>query len=127
MAGTPSKPLAGVHVIVVDDHDDTRGVLEQALQFQGALVTSVATAREALAAVGEADVVVSDLVMPREDGVWLLEQINRQPRRIPVIVLTGFTASQQPRLAAAPFALKLLKPVDPFALGAEILNVLARR
>jgi len=43
-----------------------------------------------------------------------------------VIVLTGFVASQRPRLAAAPFALKLLKPVDLFDRSSEILKVLAR-
>ena len=120
-------PLSGVHVLIVDDHDDTRDILEQTLRFQGAIVTSVATAREALAAVPRATIVVADFVMPGEDGVWLLEQINQRPSPVPVIALTGLAESQHRRLAAAPFARKLLKPVDPFDLGAEILRVLNMR
>jgi len=120
-------PLSGIHVLIVDDHDDTRDILEQTLRFQGAIVTSVATAREALTAVPQAAIVVADFVMPGDDGVWLLEQINQRPRPVPVIALTGLAESQHPRLAAAPFTRKLLKPVDPFDLGAEILQVLKIR
>ena len=101
-----------------------RDILEQTLRFQGAIVTSVATAREALTAVPQAAIVVADFVMPGEDGVWLLEQINQRPKPVPVIALTGLAESQHPRLAAAPFARKLLKPLDPFDLGTEIVQVL---
>jgi len=60
LRGRTSEPLAGIHVLIVDDHDDTRDLLEQTLRFQGAIVTSVATAREALAAVPEAAIVVAE-------------------------------------------------------------------
>jgi two-component system response regulator HydG len=89
----------------------------------GATVTAVALAREALDLVATSDVIVTDLAMPGEDGVWLLEQVNEQPRPIPVIVVSGFAESQVPRLAQAPFARKLLKPVDPFRLSEVILEV----
>jgi CheY-like chemotaxis protein len=93
----------------------------------GATVTAVALAREAVDLVPEADVIVTDLAMPGEDGVWLLEQVNGHQQPIPVIVVSGFAESQVPRLAQAPFARKLLKPVGPWRLAEVILDVVRGR
>jgi CheY-like chemotaxis protein len=118
-------PLTGIRVLIAEDHDDTRNILEQVLKHMGAAVTAVALAREALASVGAADIIVTDLLMPGEDGVWLLEQVNGHPRPIPVIVVSGFAERQVPRLAEAPFARKLLKPIDPWELG-DIIRAVVR-
>jgi CheY-like chemotaxis protein len=37
--------LAGIRILVVDDHADSREVLAQTLSFEGATVTAVSTAR----------------------------------------------------------------------------------
>ena len=50
--------------------------------------------------------------MPDEDGVWLLEQVNQQPRPIPVLLITGHAEQHIPRLAQASFTRKLVKPID---------------
>jgi CheY-like chemotaxis protein len=121
-----SEILAGVRVVLVEDHEDSRDVLEQMLRFSGALVTSVATARAALDTLPQADIVLTDLSMPGEDGIWLLDRVNAQPRPIPVIVITGFAETQDPRLAGAPFARKLLKPIDPWDLCQIVAEVLQR-
>lgn len=116
--------LTGIRIVIAEDHDDTRDILEQVPRHMGATVTAVALAREALDMVTAADIIVTDLAMPHEDGVWLLEQVNQQPRPIPVIVVSGFAESHVPRLAQAPFARKLLKPVDPWRLAEVIVEVL---
>ena len=121
------EPLAGIRLVIAEDHDDTRDVLEQVLRRLGATVTAVALAREALGMVTEADIIVTDLAMSEEDGVWLLEQVNQHPRPIPVIAVSGAAESQVPRMAQAPFARKLLKPVDPWALADVIAEVLHGR
>jgi CheY-like chemotaxis protein len=118
-----TEPLAGIRIVIAEDDDDNRDILEQVLRHLGATVTAVALAREALDMVLDADIIVTDLAMPEEDGVWLLEQVNQHPRPIPVIVVSGFAESQVPRLAQAPFARKLLKPVDPWRLAEVILEV----
>jgi CheY-like chemotaxis protein len=117
--------LAGIRIVVAEDHADSRDVLEQVLRHLGATVTAVALAREALGMVAVTDIIVTDLQMPDEDGVWLLEQVNQHPRPIPVIVVSGFAECQVPRLAEAPFARKLLKPVNPWDLGEIIRDVLS--
>ena len=85
-----ADPLTGIRIVIAEDHDDTRDILEQVLRHLGAEVTASPLAREALAMVLAADIIVTDLQMPGEDGVWLLEQVNQQPRPIPVISVSGF-------------------------------------
>jgi len=117
--------LTGVRVVVVEDHGDSREILEEMLRFCGAIVTTAATALDALAAVPDADILVTDFALPPgEDGVWLLEQVNGHRQPIPVILVSGFAENQDRRLAAAPFARKLLKPIEPERLCEEIAKVL---
>jgi len=126
LGGTMPRSLAGIRVLVVEGDDDSREVFDQALTYQGATVTAVSTAREALALLPKADIVLTDFAMPGADGVWLLEQVNQQSRPIPVIAFSGHDESQEPRLGAAPFAGKLLKPLDFTQVCAEIAVVLGR-
>jgi CheY-like chemotaxis protein len=122
-----SQALAGVKILVVEDDDDSREILAHALTLEGATVTAVSAAREALARLPKTDIVLTDFAMPGDDGVWLLDQVNQQSRRILVIAISGYAESQEPRLAAATFAGKLLKPLDFDQLCAEIAVVLSNR
>jgi CheY-like chemotaxis protein len=122
-----SQTLAGIQVLVVEDDDDSREILAHALTLEGATVTAVSAAREALARLPKADIVLTDFAMPGDDGVWLLEQVNQQTRRIPVIAISGYAESQEPRLAAAPFTRRWLKPLDFDQVCADIAAVLGDR
>jgi CheY-like chemotaxis protein len=123
MADRPPS-LNGARVVLVEDHGDTLELVQTVLRDLGAAVTAVVTAREALAVVGEADIIVTDYKLPEEDGLWLLENVNKQPRPVPVLLVSGFSQQQVPRLADAPFARQLLKPIDPWQLGRIIGDVL---
>ena len=118
--------LDGIRVILVEDHEDSREVMEQSLHLQGAAVTSVSSAREALARVPDADIIVTDLALPGEDGVWLCEQVRQRPRPVPVIAFSGYTEEQVPGMKQAGFARTLLKPLEPGELGKVIFEVLRR-
>lgn len=121
-----AEALNRVRVLVVEDHTDSRDMLEQALQFLGAQVIAVSTAEAAAARLADADIVVTDYALPGHNGVWLLEQIGASRPGIPAILLSGFAASQVPAVAAAPFTLRILKPIDPLELGRRIATVLER-
>jgi CheY-like chemotaxis protein len=116
--------LTGIRIVIAEDHDDTRYIVEHVLRHLGATVTGAPSAREALAMVPEADIILTDFSMPEHDGVWLLEQVNQHPRPIPVISVSGFAEQHVPRLAQARFARKLLKPVDAWELAELIVEVL---
>ena len=116
----PPKLLAGLRILVVDDHEDSRDLLQQAFAFLGADVKTAVTAEEAMESVTTTDVVVTDFALKGNDGVWLLAQINASPRPIPVILLSGFVEPQAAAMAEPAFALTLLKPVDPIDLAQKI-------
>jgi ATP-binding cassette, subfamily B, bacterial len=117
---------AGMRVLVVDDHDDARDLLDQVLTYAGATVRLAATAREAVEALADIDVVVTDYSMPGETGVWLLERARERPQPLPVIVVTGYADLHATELAGAPFARILRKPVDPWRLCRVIRDVVRR-
>jgi CheY-like chemotaxis protein len=124
MAYEVIQSLLGVRVLVVEDHDDSRDILEQVLSHAGAHVVAVSNARAALSLVSDVDIVVTDFAMPGEDGCWLLRQVEGGPHRVPVIVVTGFGDNDVRR---APFARVLSKPTDPWRLCADIREVLEQR
>lgn len=114
------RPLESVRVLVVDDDEDSREMIRLTLEAQGARATCVAGAREALAEIRREppNVVVSDLVMPGEDGHAFLKKVRALPRnrggRIPAVALTAVT-TREARVASrqAGFHYHLDKPVDP--------------
>jgi CheY-like chemotaxis protein len=112
--------LVGIRVLVVEDHDDSRDMLEQVLQHLGALVVTSRSADEALVHLGEVDVVVTDIAMPGHDGFWLLHEVRRRERPVPVIAVSGYSDLQERALREAAFAMVLRKPIDPWVLCREV-------
>jgi two-component system, NtrC family, response regulator AtoC len=78
-------------VLVVDDEQSLRKVLAATLSREGYEVQVAADGEEALAALERdgADVIVTDLVMPRMDGLSLLRRVVQKHPDIPVIVITA--------------------------------------
>lgn len=120
------QPLRGVHVLLVEDHRDTRDVYEQVLTALGAVVMATSGADAAVPHLPEADVVVTDIAMPDRDGVWLLEKARKKVPDVPVIAVSGHVPERSARIANAAFDLLLLKPVDPWKLGADVVAVLRK-
>src|SRR5207237_8261669 len=73
--------LDGIRVLVVDDARDVREAVTDILAEDGAKVTAVGSAEEALTALqGERpDVLLSDLAMPGKGGYWLIGQVRALP------------------------------------------------
>jgi two-component system nitrogen regulation response regulator GlnG len=80
-------------VWVVDDDQSIRWVLEKALGRDGFDVRAFSSARECLRAlsVDEPDVLVSDIRMPGESGIELLQQVKVDHPAMPVIIMTAFS------------------------------------
>ena len=121
----PHQPLRLFHILVVEDHDDSRDILDQILRHAGAAVTAVANARDALLMAGVVDAIVTDLAMPDADGRWLLAQIEARQYRVPVIAVTDHLEHYHDLLGAR-FTRVLKKPIDPDRLVAELLDVIRR-
>lgn len=80
-------------VWIVDDDQSIRWVLERALQREGFEVRAFGMARECLTALEtEApQVLVSDIRMPGQSGLDLLQQIKVRKPGMPVIIMTAFS------------------------------------
>jgi CheY-like chemotaxis protein len=119
--------LVGIRVLVVEDHDDSRDLLEQVLEHVGALVVAARSAEEALTHLGDVDVVVTDIAMPGHDGFWLLHEVQRHHPSLPVIAVSGYSDLQERALREAAFARVLRKPIDPWVLPREVAAVVRPR
>jgi DNA-binding NtrC family response regulator len=85
------------HILVVDDDADERSDLAEIVKSFGYQVTTAADGREALSQLANlpASAILTDLVMPRMDGVALLKELAARGDRTPVVVLTGFGSVDQ--------------------------------
>ena len=110
--------LDGVRVLVVDDAPFVRQVVTDILEHQGATVTAVGSADEALAALqGERpDVLLSDLMMPGKGGYWLIGQVRALPPEdggaTPAAALTAYSGPEhRASVLRAGFQYHVEKPV----------------
>ncbi|AUX35400.1 MULTISPECIES: sigma-54 dependent transcriptional regulator [Sorangium] len=119
----------GARVLVVDDEASARSGLEKLLRQEGYVVDAAADGAAALEIAAERppDVVVTDLKMPKMDGVTLLGKLRAQDPALPVIVVTAFgdvsSAVQAMRAGAEDY---LTKPVDFDALLVSLERALER-
>jgi len=116
------------HLLVVDDDERIRGLLQKFLMRNGFLVTiarSAAQARRLLAGL-EFDLVVLDVMMPGEDGIELTRAL-RQSMSVPILLLTarGETASRIEGFEAGADDY-LVKPFEPKELLLRINAILRR-
>jgi CheY-like chemotaxis protein len=119
--------LGGVRVLMVDDTPYVLQVVADILPEEGAEVTAVGSAEEALAALQweRPDVLLSDLVMPGKGGYWLIQQVRALPPErggvTPAAALTGLTGPEHRASALrAGFQLHVEKPVGLEALIAAV-------
>jgi DNA-binding NtrC family response regulator len=84
-------------ILIVDDDYQQRSDLAEMVESLGFEVGTAANGEEALAKLVSfhADVILTDLVMPRMDGVALLKALAARGDRTPTIVLTGFGSVDQ--------------------------------
>jgi len=78
-------------ILLVDDDDNLRRVLEYQLSEAGYAVTSVPDADEALRELGDRafDLLVTDILMPGMDGIELVERVRIRYPDVAVVVITA--------------------------------------
>lgn len=127
----PHQPIAEPstpHLLVVDDDDRLRALLQQYLGEQGYGVSTAANAREAeeVLAVLAVDAVVLDVMMPGETGLAFAARM--QGSAPPILLLTA-RGEADDRIAGleAGAADYLVKPFAPRELLLRIENLLRRK
>jgi flagellar assembly protein FliH len=114
-------------ILVVDDEEAIRELLVTLLQSAGHRVRAVGSAREALVALKESAVslLITDVKLPDQDGIALLQQACELDHRMMGLVMTGYgtvdLAVQAMKAGAAEF---LMKPFDNEALQLVVNRLL---
>ncbi|MDF1545559.1 MAG: response regulator [bacterium] len=94
-----SRPANARKVMIVDDDDNFRNTLQDALELNEFSSFGVAAADEALAQLemGSFDAVVSDIRMPGDDGFKLLKKIKKTYPKLPVVLMTAYLSEEDIR------------------------------
>ncbi|HTA45103.1 MAG TPA: response regulator, partial [Bryobacteraceae bacterium] len=117
-------------VLVVDDDPRQRSILAEMVESLGFTAISAGDGVEAmeLQAESPADVIFTDLIMPRMDGFELLRTLESRGDRTPTIVLTGFGSIE--KAISVVHDLKAFwyveKPVQPAMLRALVERAVAQ-
>jgi CheY-like chemotaxis protein len=130
---TPLGSLDGVRVLVVDDERDTLELFDGILAMSGAEVRRAVSSAEGLDILERwrADVIVSDIEMPRDDGYAFIQRVRGLPAErgggTPAVAVTAHgSLDDRVRALAAGFQTHLPKPVEPAELVAVVASLTLR-
>jgi DNA-binding NtrC family response regulator len=117
-------------ILLVEDKDSLRAMLKLALESQGHRVIEARDEPEAVAALRDSELalVLSDLRLPKGDGMGVLRAVKELDSELPVIVMTAHGSIQDAVEAMKYGALDFLaKPVDPDHLQLLVSRALEQR
>jgi CheY-like chemotaxis protein len=125
-----SRKLEGLTVLVVDDDPGPLELYREVLSMAGARVRVATSARAALLMVQQEvpHAVVSDIMMPGDDGYWLIRALRALPPdeggRVPALAVTGDPARHSSeRARQAGYDGHLAKPVQIHEFSAMVARL----
>jgi len=119
---TPGNKLSDTHILLVEDEPSSRHMVITVLEREGATVSVAENAEEAmkLMAAAEFEAVVTDIKLPKMDGIGLLGNIRKIKSELPVIMITGYgsigSAVEALKLGAQDYLIK------PLGDGTQLKN-----
>ena len=130
---SPPLSLDGLRVLVVDDDEEVRELVEAILGRHGAQVQTVTSGAQAFQLLQGAppDVLISDLAMPDMEGYELIRRVRQLSQedggRVPAVALTAHArAEDRRRSLLAGFHMHIAKPVDPEELIVVVASLTGR-
>jgi DNA-binding response OmpR family regulator len=110
-------------ILIVEDNADLRSMLRLCLEADGFEVDVAANGQHALDVLSQrpADVVVTDLFMPDQDGIETILEVRKRYPDVRIVAMSGWTSTEGSdylRVAREIGALETLrKPFDPRQLS----------
>lgn len=127
VADAPVEPVRArrnAKVLLVDDEDIVRSATADMLRDVGYVVVEAASASQALAAIRagiDADILVSDYLMPGMTGGQLVSELRASGVQIPVLLVTGYAATGED---VPPDVARLSKPFRQVDLAMRVDELL---
>jgi two-component system, NtrC family, response regulator HydG len=130
-AGRDQDSPNGREILLVDDEAGVRYILRRMLTENGYGVFEAKDGAEALELVRAAserlDLVVSDVAMPRVNGVQLLQTLTVEAPELPCILISGYTAPELARFGITAPCSVLPKPLTEEVFLKEVRRCLRER
>ncbi|MEO5361390.1 MAG: sigma-54 dependent transcriptional regulator [Nitrospirota bacterium] len=114
-------------ILVVDDDPQMRDALKEAIQRLGFEATVAENGQEGLAKMANTPfaLIITDMKMPRMDGLAFLKEVRRRVGNLPVLVITGYgtveNAVDSMKEGATDY---LMKPFSFDKLGSKISSIM---
>jgi DNA-binding NtrC family response regulator len=131
---SPASPARGgtrAPILVVDDETAVRRFAARVLQRDGFEVLEAIDGAEALEIVRDqrvpVEAVVSDIVMPRMNGVELMDALSTSHPDLPVILMSGYATAALSEMGIASPCSILHKPFPAERLLAEVHRCIGQR
>lgn len=127
---TPPASITSARILIVEDEQLTRRMLQLMLERVGYPVTTVACAEEALAVLTNTsfELLLTDMQLGRMNGLALIARARELDPQLAAILLSGY-ATLETAITALRYGTQtfLLKPARSAELLASVANVLQRR
>jgi DNA-binding response OmpR family regulator len=123
-------PKHSARIVVADDEAGVRGFLRAALEQGGYEVIEAADGKQALrqARSGGVDLVITDIVMPEQEGIETIQALRKEMPGIGIIAISGKSEGPYLKMAGVLGADAMLaKPVSGDLLLARVAEVLKLR
>jgi DNA-binding response OmpR family regulator len=120
-------PAPAARIVVADDEDSVRSFFRAVLEQAGYEVFEAASGKQALrqARTAQADLLITDLVMPEQEGIETIQELRRESPRVGIIAMSGaFDGSFLPAAKLLGADAILTKPVSAGRLLAAVAEVL---
>ena len=127
-------PHTKATILLVEDEELLRAGVQEVLEIQGYTVITAPDGEQALACLGAQtiDLIITDLVMPKMDGVDFVKQLRKIKPDLPVIVVSGSTRNIMQRYGIDSIQVpganaSLPKPFKSVDLIEQVRQLLAAR
>ena len=127
-------PHTKATILLVEDEELLRAGVQEVLEIQGYKVITAPDGEQALAclAAQTIDLIITDLVMPKMDGVDFVKQLRKIKPDLPVIVVSGSTRNIMQRYGIDSIQVpganaSLPKPFKSVDLIEQVRQLLASR
>jgi DNA-binding response OmpR family regulator len=78
-------------ILVIDDDDIVRAVVQRVLEKEGHSVASAADGERGVAAYRalKPELVITDIIMPEKEGIWTIREIRRDDAAARILAMSG--------------------------------------